>query len=90
MRNKRGAVTPYMKQGMLCLVIVLCSCLLSLTAYAEHVQIVTFHYPPVMDSNKPHGGLMGEIVSAAFHEVNIETELVYYPAKRVLLTLTDS
>ena len=67
------------------MLIVLCSCLLCLTAYAEHVQIVTFHYPPVMDSSKPHGGLMGEIVHAAFHEVDIETDLVYYPAKRMLL-----
>jgi polar amino acid transport system substrate-binding protein len=74
-----------MKQGILCLIIVLCSCLLSLTSYAEHVQIVTFQYPPVMDSNKPHGGLMGEIVHAAFHEVYIEPDLVYYPAKRMLL-----
>jgi polar amino acid transport system substrate-binding protein len=85
MRDKRGGVTPYMKQGILYLMIVLCSCLLSLTAYAKHVQIVTFHYPPVMDSNKQHGGLMGEIVHAAFHEVNIETDLMYYPAKRMLL-----
>jgi len=85
MRNKRGGVAPYMKQGILCLIIVLCSCLLSLTTYAEHVQIVTFDYPPVMDSNNPQGGLMGEIVHTAFHEVHIEADLVYYPAKRMLL-----
>ena len=63
--------------------IVLCLCL-PLTAYSDNVQIVTFHYPPVMDRNQPHGGLMGEIVHAAFHEVHIQSELVYYPAKRML------
>ena len=73
-----------MKQVILCLIIMLCP--LSLTAYAGHVQIVTFYYPPVMDSNKLHGGLMGEIVNAAFHEVHIDSDLVYYPAKRVLFT----
>ena len=87
MRGKRGGVVPYMKQGLTCLIMVLFSFLLSLTAYAEHVQIVTFHYPPVMDSNKPQGGLIGEIVHAAFREVDIETDLVYYPAKRMLLEL---
>ena len=66
------------------MIIVLCSCLLSLAVHAENVQIVTFNYPPVMGGNKPHGGLMGEIVHAAFHEVDIGTEIVYYPAKRVL------
>lgn len=74
----------YMKQGIQCLMVVLCSCLPYQTVYAEHVQIITFHYPPVMDSNKPHGGLMGEIVRAAFHEVDIEPDLVYFPAKRML------
>ena len=75
---------PHMKRGMFFLMIVLGLCLMSLPVYAEPVQIVTFHYAPVMDSNKPHGGLMGEIVYAAFHEVHIQPELVYYPAKRML------
>lgn len=76
-----------MKQTIPCLIIVLCSCLLSLTAYAERVRIATFNYPPVMDSSRPRGGLMGEIVHAAFRQVHIETDLVYFPAKRMLLYL---
>ncbi len=63
------------------MIIVLCSCLLSLAAYAKPFKNVTFYYPPMMDQNELHGGLMGEIVRAAFHEVQIETDLAYLPAK---------
>jgi len=73
-----------MKQSITCLIIVLYSCLLSLTVFAAPVQIVTFHYPPVMDRSRPNGGLMGDIVHSAFSEVNIESKFVYYPAKRML------
>ena len=73
-----------MRLGIPYLIILLCACLPPSPAYAEQVKIVTFHYPPVMDSKKPHGGLMGEIVHAAFDHVQVVPELVYYPAKRVL------
>lgn len=73
-----------MKQGIHWVMIVLCACLLYQAAHAEQVQIVTFHYPPMMDRGKPQGGLMGEIVQAAFNEVRIEPDLVFYPAKRML------
>ena len=63
---------------------VLWMCLLYQTARAEQVHIVTFDYPPMMDRSKPQGGLMGEIVQAAFNEVQIAPDLVFYPAKRVL------
>lgn len=75
----------YMKRRILWCMIVFCISLRPLSTHAELAQVATFEYPPVMDSNKEHGGLMGEIVTAAFHEVNVETDLVYYPAKRVLL-----
>lgn len=74
-----------MRQGATSLVIVLWLSMLSLTVCAEQVPLATFHYPPVMDSSNPDGGLMGDIVRAAFQEVDIEPEIAYYPAKRLLL-----
>lgn len=73
-----------MKQSIICLIIASHLYLLPLAVSAGPVKIVTFHYPPVMDSSKPNGGLMGDIVHSAFGEVNIESEFVYYPAKRML------
>lgn len=67
------------------LTIVLYACLPPAVVCAETVQIVTFDYPPVMDSSRSNGGLMEEIVRAAFRKVNIESDFVYYPAKRMLL-----
>ena len=83
--NQTDGAAPLKKQAITCLIILLCLFLPAPTVYAKHVRIATFHYPPVMDRNKPHGGLMGDIVHAAFSKVNIEPDFVYYPAKRMLL-----
>ena len=79
-----------MKHGIICIIVVFCSFLPSCTVSAEQVRVATFHYPPVMDSTRKLGGLMGEIVNAAFREVNIDTDYVYYPAKRILLNFTGT
>lgn len=61
----------------------LCFLLLPVTVQCETVQLLTFHYPPFMDANKPSDGLMGEIIHAAFDEVGVTAQIVYYPPLRM-------
>ena len=60
-------------------------CLLTLISavHAEDVEIATFNYPPFMDMSNRQGGLLGEIVHAAFSHVGINPKFTYYPPLRM-------
>lgn len=65
----------------------------SLPAYAQEqpLEILTFHYPPVMgDSSISKGGLLVEMVQAAFAESGIHTTITFLPVRRAIQMVTNN
>lgn len=58
-------------------------------AHAETVPIVAFEYPPFLSASLPNNGLVGEIVTEAFHIVGYDVSYQYYPFKRATQYVID-
>lgn len=70
-----------------CILLAVC---LPVSAFAEPLSLVTGeNYAPFTGSDLPGGGMLTQIVQAAFAQQGISTELVWLPWKRGYLAVTQ-